>query len=83
MVHDQTKHGRVPTVYHETLALFLNCKAKSIVAMDVEGFYLARFARSHPDLKMAALFVILDQTLVAMNPYTSWCGVWARPLSLL
>jgi hypothetical protein len=37
MVHDQTKHGRVPTVYHETLALLLNCKAKSIVAMDVEG----------------------------------------------
>ena len=62
-VHDQTKHGRVPTIYHETLALLLNWKAKSIAAMDVEGFYLARFARSHHDLKMAALFVISDQTL--------------------
>jgi Phosphorylase superfamily len=62
-VHDQTKHGRVPTIYHETLALLLNWKAKSIAAMDVEGFYLAKFARSHPDLKMAALFVISDQTL--------------------
>ena len=64
-VHDQTKHGRVPTIYHETLALLFNWKAKSIVAMDVEGFYLARFARSHKDLKMAALFVISDQTLGA------------------
>ena len=62
-VHDQTKHGRVPTLYHETLALLLNWKAKSVAAMDVEGFYLARFARSHKDLKMAALFVISDQTL--------------------
>jgi hypothetical protein len=64
-VHDQTKHGRVPTIYHETLALLLDWKVKSIAAMDVEGFYLAKFARSHPDLKMAALFVISDQTLGA------------------
>jgi hypothetical protein len=62
-VHDQTKHGRVPTLYHETLALLFDWKAKSVAAMDVEGFYLARFARSHPDLKLAALFVISDQTL--------------------
>jgi len=62
-VHDQTRHGRVPTIYHETLALLLNWKGKSIAAMDVEGFYLARFAASHADLKIAALFVISDQTL--------------------
>ena len=62
-VHDQTQHGRVPTIYHETLALLLNWKGKSIAAMDVEGFYLARFAASHADLKIAALFVISDQTL--------------------
>ena len=62
-VHDQTQHGRVPTIYHETLALLLNWKGKSIAAMDVEGFYLARFAAKHDDLKMAALFVISDQTL--------------------
>ncbi|HSE89910.1 MAG TPA: hypothetical protein VLJ79_27115 [Candidatus Binatia bacterium] len=62
-VHDQTKHGRVPTIYHETLALLLDWKAKSVAAMDVEGFYLAKFARNHNDLKMAALFVISDQTL--------------------
>ena len=43
-VHDQTKHGRVPTIYHETLALLENWQGKSIAAMDVEGFYLARFA---------------------------------------
>ena len=62
-VHDQTKHGRVPTIYHETLALLDNWRTKSIAALDVEGFYLAKFARSHSDLKMAALFVISDQTL--------------------
>jgi nicotinic acid mononucleotide adenylyltransferase len=62
-VHDQTKHGRVPTIYHETLALLDNWKAKSIAALDVEGFYLAKFASSHSGLKMAALFVISDQTL--------------------
>jgi nicotinic acid mononucleotide adenylyltransferase/uridine phosphorylase len=62
-VHDQTKHGRVPTLYHETLALLFNWKANSIAAMDVEGFYLAKFARNHSDLKMAAFFVISDQTL--------------------
>ncbi|MGE5306021.1 MAG: hypothetical protein ACM3TN_22135 [Alphaproteobacteria bacterium] len=64
-VHDQTKHGRVPTIYHETLALLESWKAKSIAALDVEGFYLAKFAGSHKDLRMAALFVISDQTLGA------------------
>jgi nicotinic acid mononucleotide adenylyltransferase len=64
-VHDETKHGRVPTIYHETLALLDNWRTKSIAALDVEGFYLAKFASGHPDLKIAALFVISDQTLGA------------------
>ena len=29
-VHDSTKHGRVPTIYHETLALLLNWKANRL-----------------------------------------------------
>jgi len=62
-VHDQTNHGRVPTIYHETLGLLTDWKARSIAALDVEGFYLARFAQSHKDLKIAALFTISDQTL--------------------
>jgi uridine phosphorylase len=62
-IHDQTKHGRVPTIYHETLELLTDWKARSIAALDVEGFYLARFAQSHKDLKMAALFTMSDQTL--------------------
>jgi hypothetical protein len=62
-VHDRTKHGRVPTIYHETLALLDNWKARSIAALDVEGYYLAKFAGSRPDLKMATLFVMSDQTL--------------------
>jgi hypothetical protein len=62
-VHDQTKHGRVPTIYHETLALLTDWKSRSIAALDVEGFYLARFAQNHKDLRMAALFTMSDQTL--------------------
>jgi hypothetical protein len=42
-----------------------NWRTKSIAALDVEGFYLAKFASGHPDLKIAALFVISDQTLGA------------------
>ena len=62
-VHDQTKHGRVPTIYHETLALLDNWRSRSIEALDVEGWYLAKFAQNHRDLKMAALFTMSDQTL--------------------
>ena len=62
-VHGGTKHGWVQTVYQETEALLLDWKSKSVDAMDVEGFYLARFAGSHDNLKMWAFFVISDQTL--------------------
>jgi hypothetical protein len=62
-VHDETKHGRLQTVYQETEALLLEWKSKSVAAMDVEGIYLARFATSHSDLKLKALFVMSDQTL--------------------
>ena len=62
-VHDQTKHGRVPTIYHETLALLDAWQSRSIAALDVEGWYLAKFAQTHRDLKMAALFTMSDQTL--------------------
>ena len=62
-VHQGTKHGWVQTVYQETEALLLDWKSKSVAALDVEGIYLARFTRSHDDLKMSAFFVISDQTL--------------------
>ncbi|HUK40193.1 MAG TPA: hypothetical protein VLX11_04090, partial [Candidatus Acidoferrales bacterium] len=62
-VHERTKHGRVQTVYQETLALLSDWKSRSVAAMDVEGIYLARFTRSHDDFKMSAFFVISDQTL--------------------
>jgi nicotinic acid mononucleotide adenylyltransferase len=62
-VHDETKHGRVQTVYQETEALLLDWKSKSVAAMDVEGIYLAKFSTMHSDLKMSAFFVISDQTL--------------------
>ncbi len=62
-VHDRTKHGSVHTIYQETEALLLDWKSQSVAAMDVEGIYLANFAQSHPDSKMAAFFIISDQTL--------------------
>jgi hypothetical protein len=62
-VHNETKHGRVQTVYQETEALLLDWKSKSVAAMDVESLYLAMFAARHSDLKMSAFFVISDQTL--------------------
>src|SRR5215471_16375725 len=62
-VHDPTKHGRVQTVYQETIALLEDWKSMSVAAMDVEGIYLARFATKHSDVKMSAFFVISDQTL--------------------
>src|SRR5215472_1819745 len=62
-VREGTKHGWVQTVYQETEALLLDWKSRSVVAMDVEGIYLARFTRSHDDLKMSAFFFISDQTL--------------------
>jgi len=62
-VHDSTKHGRVQTVYQETLALLSDWKSRSVAAMDVESIYLARFATKHSDVKMSAFFVISDQTL--------------------
>ena len=62
-IHNETKHGRVQTVYQETEALLLDWKSKSVGAMDVEGVYLAKFSTMHSDLKMSAFFVISDQTL--------------------
>lgn len=62
-VHAQKKHGWVPTLFDETKDLLLEWRAKSIDAVDIEGLHLIRFARSHPDLKMAVFFIISDQTL--------------------
>jgi hypothetical protein len=62
-VHPGTKHGRVQTVYQETLTLLSDWKSRSVAAIDVEGIYLARFANKHSDLKVSAFFVISDQTL--------------------
>ena len=60
-VHEGTKHGRVQTVYQETIPCWRI--GSQCAAMDVEGIYLARFTRSHDDFKMSAFFVISDQTL--------------------
>ena len=62
-VHGRQKQGWVPTLFHETKDLLLEWRAKSIGAVDIEGWHLARFARRHPGLEMGSFFVVSDQTL--------------------
>ncbi len=62
-VYTDKKHGWVQSLFDETKGLLLDWRSRSVVSVDVEGLYLAKFARTHPDLQMAALFVISDQTL--------------------
>ena len=50
-------------MFEETKPLLLKWKALGVGAVDVEGRYLGKFAGGHKDVKMAALFVISDQTL--------------------
>jgi Phosphorylase superfamily len=62
-VHGRTIQAWVPHLYEETISVLKNWKAQSVGAVDIEGIYLGRFARRHKDAKMAALYVISDQTL--------------------
>ena len=43
--------------------MLIDWQAKSVASVDIEGLHLARFAETHSDLKIAALFVISDQAL--------------------
>jgi hypothetical protein len=62
-VYADKKHGWVQSLFDETKDLLLDWRARSVVSVDIEGLHLAKFAKAHPDLQMAALFVISDQTL--------------------
>jgi len=62
-VHAGTKHAWAQSLFEETEEVLLNWKDRSVGAVDIEGIYLGRFARQHPDLKIGALFVISDETL--------------------
>jgi uridine phosphorylase len=55
--------GWVQSLFDETKDLLLNWRENSVVSVDVEGLYLAKFARAHTDLRIAALFVMSDETL--------------------
>jgi hypothetical protein len=61
-VHAEKRHGWVQSLFDETRDLLLDWRAKSVVSVDIEGLHLARFVETHPDLKIAAFFVISDQT---------------------
>ncbi|MET0503249.1 MAG: hypothetical protein ABW172_17145 [Candidatus Binatia bacterium] len=64
-VYVDKKQGWVQSLFDETIDLLLEWRAKSVVSVDIEGLHLANFAKAHPDLRMAALFVISDETLGA------------------
>ena len=66
-VYSDTKQAWVQSLFDETQSVLVDWRAKSVTSVDVEGLHLARFAETHPDLKMAALFVISDQTLGAIT----------------
>ena len=55
--------GWVQSLFDETKDLLLDWRENSVVSVDVEGLYLAKFARAHSDLRIAALFVMSDETL--------------------
>jgi hypothetical protein len=62
-VHPGKTQGWVQSLFDETKDLLLNWRENSVVSVDVEGLYLAKFARAYTDLKIAALFVMSDETL--------------------
>ena len=62
-VYPGKKQGWVQSLFDETQRPALGLAGNSVVSVDIEGLYLAKFAGDHPDLKIAALFVISDETL--------------------
>src|SRR5262245_50400213 len=62
-VYAGKRQGWVQSLFDETKDLLLDWRKNAVVSVDVEGLYLARFARLHSDLRIAALFVISDETL--------------------
>jgi uridine phosphorylase len=66
-IHAEKKQGWVQSLFDETRDVLLDWRARSVVSVDIEGLHLARFAETHRDLQIAALFVISDQTLGDMT----------------
>ena len=62
-VYADKKHGWVQSLFDETKDLLLDWRARSVVSVDIEGLHLATFAKAYPEVEMAALFVISDETL--------------------
>jgi uridine phosphorylase len=62
-VYAGKRHGWVQSLFDETKDLLLDWRKNAVVSVDIEGLYLARFARAYSDLSIAALFVISDETL--------------------
>jgi len=62
-VYAGKRHGWVQSLFDETKDLLMDWRKNAVVSVDIEGLYLARFARAYSDLSIGALFVISDETL--------------------
>ena len=62
-VYSGKRQGWVQSLFDETKDVLLDWRKNAVVSVDIEGLYLARFAKAHSDLRIAALFVISDETL--------------------
>jgi hypothetical protein len=62
-VHGDKKQAWVQSLFDETKEVLLDWKANAVGSVDIEGLHLGRFASRHNDLKLAAFFVISDETL--------------------
>ena len=62
-VYSDKKQAWVQSLFDETQSVLIDWQAKYVASVDIEGLHLARFAETHSDLKIAALFVISDQAL--------------------
>src|SRR5262249_136089 len=83
---DQIKHDHVPTIYHETLALLYNWKAKSIAAMHVDEVLrktpISKWrrwlsCRTKPWVRAPSTTPRLASTSL-MKPCISWCPFYSQ-----
>ena len=59
----KSHHGWVPAVLSETTAFLKSQQKSGVDAIDIEGKYMAEFARLHGDVKLGMAYVISDHTL--------------------
>src|SRR5262249_28520114 len=62
-VYPGKRQGWVQSLFDETTDLLLDWRKNAVVAVDVEGLFLARFARADSDFRVGALVFISHEAL--------------------